>query len=166
MIGIILAMLTLVVFWNIFSAINDSITQQHLDMDRTFYNSLRRAEQLAYIWFYEIKPDEYRITELICFKTPCGQYWDGLPMACIPVIVPLTGRPQTRRNYLTGKEETVKYRYKKEIQANYLKKYHTSCDLFFKFQCMFDRKENVTTPVGFLKCFENEFHLSFDKPVY
>lgn len=137
--GIIIVLLVLIAVYIIFSALNDIITQHHLDMDRTFNNSLRRAEQLAYIWFYEIKPDEYQNAELILFKTPYGEYWNDLPMITVPIIRPLTGKPLLRRDYVTGEDVKVQYDYKKVIKENYLKKYHTSCDLFYRFELMMFR---------------------------
>ncbi len=130
--GIIIAVLTMLAVYLIFSALNDIITQQHLDMENTLHNSLRRAEQLAYIWFYEIKPAEFINAELLCFQTPAGEFWNHVRMICIPIIIPLTGKPVLGSDRITFKEEERNYTYKKMINPNYVKKYHTSDDLFFK----------------------------------
>lgn len=139
MIGIIIVLLTMFAIYLIFSALKDSLTQHHLDMDMTFNNSLRRAEQLAFIWFYEIRPELYPLNEIMCFKTPYGYYWTDLPVVEIPIIRPLTGKPVYRRDYLTGVEESIRYEAHKIVARNYLKKYHTSCDLFCRLEIMWFR---------------------------
>lgn len=88
LIGTILAALILFALYIIISAYIQMKTQQRLDMENTFKNSLKRAEQLAYIWFFEIQPTTYPKSRLINFVTPCGEYWDGLPMIDIPKIQP------------------------------------------------------------------------------
>ena len=77
-------------------------------------------------------------------------------MACIPIVVQLTSKPVVGLDEVGS--QRIEQKYKKGIRANYLKKYHTSDDLFHKFRLMLYHYE--------IRFYRNSLALDLEKLVW
>ena len=77
--GITIVILFLWFGYYIFGSLKQLTTQHHLDMDNTYKIFLRRADQRACIFWYEIEPtfpSDYR--SLVFYDTPAGTLYTSL----------------------------------------------------------------------------------------
>jgi hypothetical protein len=77
--GIIVALFAFIVIWTIFFTLKVYDMQHRFDMENTYKIYLRRAEQRAYIYAYDIEPtlpDD--LDSLVYYDTPAGTLHTGL----------------------------------------------------------------------------------------